>query len=665
MRSKPSLTAKSGLVRRYAHGRSRSRQLRCRIFCSVLVASTFIHTYQSAFGEEPGSPASQLKKLSLEDLLNQEVTSVSKRPQLAYGAATAIDVLNSEEIIRSGANNIPDALRLATGLDVGQFDNHTWGISSRGFNLTSANKMQVLMDGRGLYSPLFSGVFWDVQNYMLEDLDRIEVIRGPGASLWGANAFDGVINIISKSAQETQGGLITAGGGNEETAFGSVRYGGKLATNSYYRVYLNYFERDDLKHANGQEAHDDMMLGQTGFRTDTQLNDVNALTVQGDYYNGTYGIEGQDDARVSGGNLLGRWTRTFSPESELVVQSYFDTTHRGQFNFIDDLHTFDIDIQHRLPIGTRNIFMYGAEYRLASDHIQNPAAPAIEFIPRDRDMQLFTAFLQDELAVIEDRLALTVGSKFEHNDFTGFEIQPSIRLAYTPTHSQTVWAAVSRAVRTPTRIEVDWSVPPVFRNQSRDQFTSEEVIAYELGYRLQVQSKLSYDLVAFYNSYDHLRSIENIPGGPYFRNEFQGDGYGFEISQNYQPMDWWTLKVSYSYLETRLEATDTHQPIPFPGFGVEEEGNDPHNLFSLHSSVNLPYDIEFDQVLRYVDDLPNPPVPAYLQLDLRLAWRPKPNIELAVVGRNLLDNQHPELGPDNPLREEVERSVYGKVTWRF
>lgn len=641
-----------------------SGRRRVSIFGSLLCACA-AWSFPTIHAEEPTSAAEQLKKLSLEELLNQEVISVSKRPQLAYESATAIDVLKGKEIIRSGANNIPDALRLATGLHVAQFDNHTWGISARGFNLTTANKMQVLMDGRNLYSPLFSGVFWDVQNYPLEDLDRIEVIRGPGATLWGANAFNGVINIISKSAQETQGGLITAGGGGEEAGFGSVRYGGKLATNSYYRVYLDYFNRDDMVHANGEPARDNTMLGQTGFRTDTQLNDVNALTVQGDYYNGVYGIENQDDGRVHGGNLLGRWTRTFSPESELVVQSYFDSTHRGQFNFIEDLYTYDIDAQHRLPIGNRQLFLYGLEYRLASDHIENPAAPAIEFVPANRNMQLFSAFLQDEIAVVEDRFAVTVGSKFEHNDFSGFEIQPSIRLAYTPTKKQTIWTAVSRAVRTPTRIEVDWNVPPFLNAESRDLFKSEEVIAYELGYRVNMMKKISYDVVVYYNSYDRLRSIENLPGGPFFRNEFEGDAYGVELTQNYQPFDWWTLKLSYAYLETRLEASDTHMPIPFPGFGVEEEGNDPHNMFSAHSSINLPYNIQFDQLVRFVDELPNPVVPSYLELDLRLAWRPIDHLELALIGRNLLDNQHPELGPDTPLREEVERSIFGKVTWQF
>jgi iron complex outermembrane receptor protein len=635
----------------------------CRIFSAIVSLSLLLSSATRA--EDSSTSAAALKKMSLEELLNQEVTSVSRTAQRAAEVATAVDVITGEDIRRSGANNIPDALRLVRALHVAQFDSHTWGISSRGFNLTTANKMQVLMDGRNLYSPLFSGVFWDVQNYPLDDLDRIEVIRGPGATMWGANAFNGVINIISKSARDTQGALIVGGGGNEEAGFGAVRYGGQLATNSFYRLYIDYFNRDDLAYANGEDARDNFMLGQTGFRSDTQLNDVNALTVQGDYYNGIYGINRSPDGRVGGGNLLGRWTRTFSPESELLLQTYFDKTHRSQFNFVEDLDTFDIDAQHRFPIGRRHSFMYGLEYRLAHDNIQNPTATQFAFIPEVRNMQLFSAFLQDEISLIEEHLSATLGSKFEHNDFSGFEIQPSVRLAYNPATNQTIWAGVSRAVRTPTRIEVDWEVPPLISNQSRDLYKSESVIAYEAGYRIQLFRKLSYDITLFYNQYDRLRSLENIPGGPYFRNEFEGDGYGFSISQTYQPLEWWRLRLNYAYLETRLKESDNHLPLPFPGFGVETEGNDPRNLFTAHSSFNLPYNIEFDQVLRFVDELPNPIVPAYLELDLRLAWHPQQNLELALIGRNLLDKQHPELGPDSPQREEVERSVFGKVTWRF
>jgi len=604
--------------------------------------------------------------MSLEELLNQEVTSASRRPQRVAEVATAIDVITGEEIHRAGVNNIPDALRLGRGLHVAEADSHTWGISARGLNTTAGNKMQVLMDGRNLYSPLFSGVFWDVQNYVLEDLDRIEVIRGPGATMWGANAFNGVINIISKNARDTQGTLVTGGGGNEEAGFGAIRYGGELSSNSFYRVYLDYFNRDDLKYANGKDAHDNFMLGQTGFRTDTQLNDINALTVQGDYYNGAYNIDQQSpDGRVAGGNLLGRWTRTFSPESELVVQSYFDNTHRRQFDFVEDLNTFDLDAQHRFALGHRNSIMFGLEYRLMADQIHNPAPTILEFIPEERNMQLISGFVQDEIILIQDRLSATIGSKFEHNDFSGFEVQPSIRAAYTPATNQMLWAGISRAVRSPTRIDVDFRVPAFLNNQLRDLYKSEEVIAYEVGYRIQLRQRLSYDITTFYNVYDRLRSIENIPGGPYFRNEFEGDGYGFSVSQNFRALEWWRLRLNYSYLETRLKPTANHQGLGIPGTGIEAEGNDPRNLFSAQSLLNLPFNLEFDQVLRFVDKLPNPKVPAYFEIDLRLAWHPTANLELALIARNLLDNQHPEIGPDLATREEVERSIFGKVTWRF
>ena len=603
----------------------------CRIFSAIVSLSLLLSSATRA--EDSSTSAAALKKMSLEELLNQEVTSVSRTAQRAAEVATAVDVITGEDIRRSGANNIPDALRLVRALHVAQFDSHTWGISSRGFNLTTANKMQVLMDGRNLYSPLFSGVFWDVQNYPLDDLDRIEVIRGPGATMWGANAFNGVINIISKSARDTQGALIVGGGGNEEAGFGAVRYGGQLATNSFYRVYIDYFNRDDLAYANGEDARDNFMLGQTGFRSDTQLNDVNALTVQGDYYNGIYG---QTAPPMAGSAVeifsavgLAPFLQKVNCCCKLIstrLTAASSTSWKTSILLISTLNT-------AFPIGRRHSFIYGLEYRLAHDNIQNPTATQFAFIPEERNMQLFSAFLQDEISLIEEHLSATLGSKFEHNDFSGFEIQPSVRLAYNPATNQTIWAGISRAVRTPTRIEVDWEVPPLISNQSRDLYKSESVIAYEAGYRIQLFRKLSYDITLFYNQYDRLRSLENIPAGPYFRNEFEGDGYGFSISQTYQPLEWWRLRLNYAYLETRLKESDNHLPLPFPGFGVETEGNDPRNLFTAHSSFNLPFNIEFDQVLRFVDELPNPVVPAYFELDLRLAWHPQQNLELALIGR--------------------------------
>ena len=380
--------------------------------------------------------------------------------------------------------------------------------------------------------------------------------------MWGANAFNGVINIITKSAKQTQGTLLMGGGGSEEQGFGGLRYGGTAGENTHYRVYATYFNRDELSLPSGVGANDGWMLGQTGFRTDSRLNEVNHLTVQGDYYNGEYRA-GDAPGRIGGGNLLGRWTRTFSEESDLSVQVYWDRTHRRQFNFIEDLDTFDVDGQHRLPLGQRNSLMWGFNYRLWLDRIEAPT-PNFQFIPADRSMQLVSGFVQDELALFDEKLMVTVGTKLEHNDFTGFEFQPSIRTAFTPNQRHTVWAGISKAVRTPTRIEVDWSAPPLFRNQPRNNYESEQVLAYEVGYRISPVDKVNYDVALFYNDYNDIRSIENLPGGPFFRNEYEGHGYGVELTQTYRFTEWWRLRASYSYLRIHLEESPDHIPTP-PG----------------------------------------------------------------------------------------------------
>lgn len=609
-----------------------------------------------------------LKKLSVEQLLETEVTTVSRKPQPKSEVPNAIDVITGEEIRRSGVTTIPDALRLATGVHVARTDGHTWGITARGFNRTTANKMNVMMDGRSLYSPLFAGAFWDVQHYLLEDIDRIEVIRGPGATIWGANSFSGVINIITKSARDTQGTFLMGGGGTEENGFGGVRYGGRLNESTYYRAYATYFNRDGLRYASGDDAHDEMMLGQAGFRTDSYFDD-DLLTVQGDYYDGIFGERGRSDSDVSGGNLLSRWTRTFHEDSELTVQMYFDHTKRIDrthqviaSDFKETRNTFDLDVQHRFAAGERNEVVYGMEYRFSSDRISETDPAVLAFDPTERALHLVSGFIQDEITLVHDYLKLTVGSKFEYNHFSGFEVQPSARIVYTPDEIQTVWAGISRAVRTPSRVDTDVRVPPVLFNQPASNFESEELLAYELGYRVQPHKKWSIDIATFYNDYKDLRSIHpNRQGLLVFSNRTEGDAYGVEIAQTFQPLDWWTLRASYTFLEMDLDVEGAN---PF-SFNTAMEGNDPRHNFVVHSSLNLPYNLEFDQVLRFVDDLPEPHVPGYLVLDLRLAWEPKPGLEIAVVGQNLLDDQHPEFGPDTPLRKEVAQSVYGKVTWRF
>ena len=618
-------------------------------------------------GHSPGElNPGDLKEKSLKELMEVIVTSVSKKPEKLSEAASAITVITQEDIRRSGATSLPEALRLAPNLEVAQVDSHEWAISARGFNSTTANKLLVLIDGRSVYTPLFSGVFWDVQDTLLEDVDRIEVISGPGATVWGANAVNGVINILTKSARDTQGFLLYGGGGTQERAFGGLRYGGQLGTNAYYRIYAKYFNRDDTPLPNGVDGQDAWQLGQGGFRVDWYPGEANQFTFQGDGYGGAIDQPANGDIRVAGGNLLGRWSHTFSEESDLKVQFYYDRTHRlVPLTFAEDLDTYDFDLQHRSRLGERQDIVWGLNYRLSEDRVAN--TPNFGFLPARLSFQLFSAFAQDEITLVRDRVRLTLGSKFEHNDFSGFEFQPSGRLSWTVTSRQTLWAAISRAVRTPSRIDRDFFVPanPPFALAGGPNFISEELLAYELGYRVRPIDQLSFSLATFYNDYSNLRSLE--PGPPsIIGNGLKGETYGAELAGNYQMTSWWRWQAGYTYLQEHIRLKSGSMDFN-QGRG---EGSDPQNQFFIRSSMDLPGKLTLDAALRYVDVLHNiangvrGTVPSYVELDARLSWTPIDNLELSVVGQNLLDRQHPEFGFPTS-RHEIQRGGFVKVTWRF
>jgi iron complex outermembrane recepter protein len=622
--------------------------------------------------QEPGeriAAAADLKKLSIEELMDIDVTSVSRRTERLNQAAAAIVVITQEEIRRTGVTSLPEALRLVNSLHVARQNQRTWAISARGFNIPTANKMLVLIDGRSVYTPLFSGVFWDVQDTLLEDVERIEVIRGPGATLWGANAVNGIINIITKRAADTQGGLVTAGAGNEEKGFGGVRYGGPLGETGHYRAYGKYFNRDSMVLVNGSDARDPMWMGQGGFRADWKTagpDGGDSFTFQGDAYTGRIGEIIRDDTNVDGGNLLGRWSRTFSEESDLELQVYWDRTHRYiPDSFEEHLDIMDLDFQHRLPLGGRHDLVWGFGYRHHADRVEN--SRSLAFLPARKDFDLFSLFAQDEVSLLDDRLALTVGTKLEHNDSTGLEIQPSVHAAWKASERRTLWASVSRAVRTPTRIDEDFVIflpdGQVFVQESPG-FESEEVLAWELGYRIQPHPELLVDVAAFYNVYDNLRSQEPPVGRPFpitLANKLEAETWGVELRSNLQPVQGWRLQVAYAWLDKDLQL-DPDSRDPTRGVG---EGNDPEHRFTLRSSHDLPAGLELDGWLRYVDELPSPAVDSYTELDLRLGWRASESIDLSLVGQNLLNESHAEFGPATAFREEVERSLYGKVTWRF
>jgi iron complex outermembrane receptor protein len=629
------------------------------------------------------------KKLSLEELMEQDVTSVAKEPQPLGQAPAAIQVVTRDEIRRSGASSIPQALRLADNLDVAQLSSSQWDISARGFNPSGfSDKLLVLMDGRSIYTPLLAGVIWNMQDYLLEDIDRIEVISGPGGTLWGANAMNGVINITSKSAKDTQGLYVEAGGGNWLQDFVGIRYGGMLTSNVYYRVYGKYFDWDSEVYADGTSAHDSWNRGQGGFRIDTDSSSKNQFTLQGDIFGGdndsTPGGEGtaNEEGTSSGGNILGRWTHTFSDDSDISLQLYYDRTHLGApfqsagaipaGNLVDDLDTYDLDFQNRFPLGTWNNIVWGFGYRFTHDVVQD--APLVAFLPNTLDRNLYNSFIQDEIK-LRKNVFLTLGSKLEHNDYTGFEVEPSARIQWNVTDKQMIWGAVSRAVRTPSRYDRDLFEPSpgfgTFLGTSSSTFESETLIAYELGYRAQLGKKISGSLSAFYNNYDNLRSLTNTAGAPpfFFANNLRAQTYGFELSADYQILDWWRLHGGYDLLKediyTKLGEADISHGLA--------ETADPQNQVFLRSSMDLPYRTELDVGLRWIDTVHTGSlgattpgtVPAYAEMDVRLGWHATKNLELSIVGQNLLHDQHPEAGSPGPTQEQIVRSVFGKIAWKF
>ena len=634
-----------------------------------------------------GPSLGALKQLSVEQLMDIEVTSVSKQPEKLLDAPSAIQVVTGEDIARFGASSIPEALQLADNLDVDQKNSHDWAISARGFNTALGNKLLVLMDGRTLYTPLFSGVFWDAQNYLLEDIDHIEVISGPGGTLWGANAVNGVINITTKSAQDTQGLYAEAGGGSQLQEVGGVRYGGTLAPGVYYRVYGEYQGRGDEVLPDGDSPADSWHTGQGGFRVDAGGGSPNTLTLQGDAYGSDEYVETGGVARASGENLLGRWSHASAAnDSNFSLQAYFDHTYLadpipGSTALIlapagiltDGLDTYDLDFQHHFSLGGQNHVVWGLGYRFTRDLVVN--APGLAFFPATLNQNLYSSFVQDEIGLAPE-LFLTVGSKLEHNDYTGYEVEPNARLRWDLSKKQMFWAAVSRAVRAPSRVDRDEEEPNPATPKSlvliegSPDFVSEKVVAYELGYRAQLGAKASAGLSTFYNDYHDVRSTSFTPRTLlplFFANNLHGETHGLEFSGTYQALDWWQLRAGYDLLKENIGvkagAMDINDAL--------NETADPEHQASLSSSMNLPDAWTLDGRLRYVDTLhlnsgaTVGTVPAYCELNVHLGWQPAKHLELSLVGQNLLHPEHVEYGFPGAAREEIARGVYGKAIWRY
>jgi iron complex outermembrane recepter protein len=671
--------------------------------------------------QDSRNPPDDLKQLSLEQLGAVEVTTTSKEPEEVWNTPAAIYVITQEDLRRSGATSLPEILRMVPGVEVARIDSDHWSVGIRGFGSEFSKSVLVLIDGRSVYTPLFAGVYWELQNVLLEDVERIEVIRGPGGTIWGANAVNGVINIITKSAKDTHGALTSVSGGNVDQGMGGFRYGVGNGNGLDFRVYGLAFGRAAEFHpafvAPNQtpvdhDPFDEWQMGQGGFRTDWQLNSRDALTVQGDMYKGYDGervdislysppsTEQFDDPHnVSGENILGRWRRQVNEDSDFQLQLYYDRTSQLSPQLDETRNTVDVDFLYHINPNDRNNLLFGAGARWSPDSITQKF-DTLDFEPHQETDSIYSWFLQDQISIIPKQFSIIVGSKFEHNNYSGFEIQPNVRAIWTPTDHRSLWVAVTRAVRTPSRLDTDLQLtdflgqaaggPPLYlRVVGNTRFKSEQLLGTELGYRTLVTKKLYVDAAYFYNNYTDLygygpdsilvetpvppptpppptRVVVQLP----LTNATKGDTTGIEIAPDWKPFSWWELKGSYSFLHLVVE-NNSHAGTFNSLITASDNGSSPHHQVQMQSLFNLPKKFEFDFTYRYVSALPGETsvptgltVSDYSTVDTRLGWHLNPSVELSFVGQNLLQYHHAEFGGDDGPLVGIRRSYYGKVTWR-
>jgi iron complex outermembrane receptor protein len=675
---------------------SKQLSFRKKLIRNALLVLGLMPAFADAADPNQPSPSSNsLESLTLEQLVNVQVTSVSKKETELFTSPAAISVITQDDLRRMGVTSIPEALRMVPGMDVAQITGDQWAVNVRGFNSEFAGGLLALMDGRTIYTPASSGVFWESQDVVMEDLDRIEVIRGPGATLWGPNAVNGVINVITKSAKDTQGGLISGSYGTEEQPITTVRYGGELVSNLYYRVYGKYSDQPGLESSTGRPTSDASSDFLGGFRMDYEPPSQDNFTLQGQYYNGNAGKQVNQITLVppatqpidvveynSGANILGRWTHNFSDQSQMTFQTYFDHVQQEDGYGVEIRNTFDMDLHHRFSLGARNDIMWGAGYRRTE--IENTPNFYLTWTPEYHALGLANVFAQDDITLVSDRLHLILGSKLENDDFTGFQIEPSGQILWTPTEHQTVWASVSRATQTPALVFLFGhfnsaviqppASPPILVSQlGNPHLDVETVLAYELGYRIEPVKRVSIDATAFYNFYgDVITAVPNAnefeasPPPPYvlssttWQNSDSGETYGAELSAQWQVLDCWRWTASYTFLHMRLRPDPT------------VDSSSPQQQFQIRSYLDLPYHIELNGALYYVDQISplagatTVPIASYVKLDLGVTWRPAKSLELGIWGKNLLDNEHPEFTSlGTALITEIPRSVMGTITWRF
>lgn len=605
---------------------------------TVIIALVVGCAWTIAVAGETGDDAVDLGKLRLEELMNVEieVASVSKKAQKLSDTTAAVYVITREDIRRSGATSIPELLRMAPGLHVSQIDANNWLIASRGLSDRIANKLLVLVDGRSVYSPMFSGVWWDAQDLVLEDIDRIEIIRGPGATAWGANAVNGPINIITKNAKETQEGLAMQSTGSYEQSNSSFRTAGTMSQSGHYRLYAKHFERGNSADGIGGQAFDAWQQTRTGFRADHNPPNGSLLTVQGQVYDGKgnqtllipildppYTTYGRDSFSISGANLLTRVDRQLSDSSSMSLQMYYDRTERRDMRFHETGNTWDIDFQHRFEYRQKHDIVWGIGYRSISDHLHSDNMFSID--PTYRQTHLLSAFAEDDIELSGDKLRLTVGSKFENNSFTGIEVQPSIRMLWKPQENHTAWGAISRAVRTPCRFEADSSVligtlpgtpetgglPQEIVMVGNRDFDFEKLTAYELGYRMSPSTRFSLDVATYYHDYSDLRMLHRDT--PYAQltppvcivvpfswvNLAEAQVYGVELASNWQVRHSWRLALTFAWQKMKM-VTDPTAGDPYT---QNADISMRRHQASLRSYVDLPHNMEFDTMLYHVDQV--------------------------------------------------------------
>jgi iron complex outermembrane receptor protein len=647
----------------------------------------------------PQQTSTDLTTKSLEDLMNVEVTSVSKSEQTLSRTASAIFVITAEDIARSGATNIPDLLRMVPGMDVAQINANTWAISARGLNDEFSNELLVMVDGRTVYLPTFGGVFWDVLDMPLDDIERIEVIRGPGGTIWGANAVNGVVNIITKKAADTHGGLIVAGGGNLDQGFATTQYGGTLGKDTDYRVYSKYFNQAQLPGPGGQNGGDGWHVLSGGFRVDSTLSPKDMLTIQGGMYAGREGnpnltLESVTSpgpqavdlgVDLSGGFLQLAWNHTFSARSDTSLQISYDQFKRP--DVLDEgRYTLNFDFQHHFMWGQRQTIVWGLGYRYSSSHTHGDLT--ITLNPADLSTQIGSAFIQDEIAISPDRLYLTLGTKLERDYYTGLVLLPSARLAWQPSSHQMFWAAISRAARTPASVDTaerlnfggfvgPGGTPVLIGLVGNPHFKNEDLTAYEAGARITALKRLSIDLAAFYGAYTHQGTVEpappvfeTTPAPPHLfipsilENLMHGESQGLEIAANWKVTDRWTLSPGYAFEQIHMHLDSTSQDTTSVS---PAEGSSPVNSAQLRSHFIFPHNTSWDTSAYFVGRLTDPRIPSYTRVDTSLTWRCSEGLSISLVGQNLVRDQHLEFIESSGASTStlIKRSGYAKFTWRF